>query len=116
LNLEAEAEMGSPIAISLLALFFAVNQVAASSGSDVLLPSEKISVSTPHAASDSDGNASPPPVHLSGTPATGDNRGEQLQVDAALNLDLDGSPTVEAIPSIDVALSSIKNIDRGAAH
>ena len=45
-----------------------------------------------------------------GTPATGDRGGDRLQGVAALNLDLDvGS-------SIDVAFSSIVNIDRGEAH
>lgn len=44
-----------------------------------------------------------------GTPATGGNRGDRLQGDAALNYDL-------STDSLDVAFSSIKNIDRGAAH
>ena len=44
-----------------------------------------------------------------GTPATGSNRGDLLQGDAALNYDL-------SFNSLDVAFSSIKNIDRGAAH
>lgn len=44
-----------------------------------------------------------------GTPATGNNRGDQLQGDAALNFDLSAN-------SLDVAFGSIKNIDRGAAH
>ena len=44
-----------------------------------------------------------------GTPATGSNRGDRLQGDAALNYDL-------SFDSLDVAFSSIKNIDRGTAH
>ena len=44
-----------------------------------------------------------------GTPATGTNRGDRLQGDAALNFDLSAN-------SLDVAFSSIKNIDRGATH
>ena len=44
-----------------------------------------------------------------GTPATGNNRGDRLQGDAALNYDFNAD-------SLDVAFSSIKNIDRGAAH
>lgn len=50
-----------------------------------------------------------------GTPATGSRRGDRLQGDAALNLDLDhGYRDVPLL--LDVAFSSIKNIDRGAAH
>jgi len=45
-----------------------------------------------------------------GTPATGSGRGDRLQGDAALNYD------VSAGGGIDVAFSSIKNIDRGIAH
>ncbi len=44
-----------------------------------------------------------------GTPATGSNRGDRLQGDAALNYDL-------ASNSLDVAFSSIRNIDRLTAH
>ena len=44
-----------------------------------------------------------------GTPATGSKRGDRLQGDAALNYDL-------ASNSLDVAFSSIRNIDRLAAH
>ena len=50
-----------------------------------------------------------------GTPATGSRRGDRLQGDAALSLDLDhGYRDVPRL--LDVAFSSIKNIDRGAAH
>ena len=45
-----------------------------------------------------------------GTPATGNNRGDRLQGDATLSYDLNASD------SVDVAFSSIKNIDRGTAH
>ena len=45
-----------------------------------------------------------------GTPATGDNLGDRLQGDAALNYDM------SAGGGLDVAFSSIKNIDRGTAH
>lgn len=45
-----------------------------------------------------------------GTPATGSRRGDRLQGDAALNYDLSSGG------GLDVAFSSIKNIDRGAAH
>ena len=45
-----------------------------------------------------------------GTPATGDNFGDRLQGDAALNYDM------SAGGGLDVAFSSIKNIDRGTAH
>ena len=45
-----------------------------------------------------------------GTPATGSNRGDQLQGDAALSYDLSAGNL------IDVAFSSIKNVDRGRAH
>lgn len=44
-----------------------------------------------------------------GTPATGSNRGDRLQGDATLDYDLDSN-------SLDVAFSSIKNIDRLTAH
>ena len=44
-----------------------------------------------------------------GTPATGSSRGDRLQGVAALNYDL-------ASDSLDVAFSSIKNIDRLTAH
>ena len=44
-----------------------------------------------------------------GTPATGSSRGDRLQGDAALNYDL-------ASNSLDVAFSSIKNIDRLTVH
>ena len=44
-----------------------------------------------------------------GTPATGSNRGDRLMGDAALNYDINAG-------GLDVAFSSIKNIDRGAAH
>ena len=44
-----------------------------------------------------------------GTPATGSNRGDRLTGDAALNYDMNAG-------GLDVAFSSIKNIDRGAAH
>ena len=44
-----------------------------------------------------------------GTPATGTNRGDRLLGDAALNYDLNSR-------TLDVAFSSIKNIDRNAAH
>ena len=44
-----------------------------------------------------------------GTPATGSNRGDRLMGDAALNYDMNAG-------GLDVAFSSIKNIDRGAAH
>ena len=44
-----------------------------------------------------------------GTPATGSNRGDRLMGDAALNYDMSAG-------GLDVAFSSIKNIDRGAAH
>ena len=44
-----------------------------------------------------------------GTPATGSNRGDRLQGDAALSYDL-------ASDSLDVVFSSIKNIDRVTAH
>ena len=45
-----------------------------------------------------------------GTPATGDNLGDRLQGDAALNYDM------SAGGGLDVVFSSIKNIDRGTAH
>ncbi len=45
-----------------------------------------------------------------GMPATGNNRGDRLQGDATLSYDLNAGD------SIDVAFSSIKNIDRGTAH
>ncbi len=45
-----------------------------------------------------------------GTPATGDNLGDRLQGDAALNYDM------SAGGGLDVGFSSIKNIDRGTAH
>ena len=45
-----------------------------------------------------------------GTPATGSRRGDRLQGVAALNYDL------EAGGGLDIAFSSIKNIDRNAAH
>ena len=45
-----------------------------------------------------------------GTPATGNNFGDRLQGDAALNYDM------SAGGGLDVAFSSIKNIDRGTAH
>ena len=45
-----------------------------------------------------------------GTPATGSGRGDRLQGDAALNYDLSSGG------GLDVAFSSIKNIDRGVAH
>ncbi len=45
-----------------------------------------------------------------GTPATGNNLGDRLQGDAALNYDM------SAGGGLDVAFSSIKNIDRGTAH
>ena len=44
-----------------------------------------------------------------GTPATGTNRGDRLLGDAALNYDLDSR-------SLDIAFSSITNIDRRRAH
>jgi len=44
-----------------------------------------------------------------GTTATGTSRGDRLQGDAALNYDLSSN-------SIDVAFSSITNVDRGRAH
>ncbi len=44
-----------------------------------------------------------------GTPATGSNRGDWLQGDAALNYDLSSD-------SLGVEFSRIKNIDRGTAH
>lgn len=44
-----------------------------------------------------------------GTPATGRGAGDRLQGDAALNYDL-------ASGTLDVGFSSIRNIDRGAAH
>ncbi|MDE0392054.1 MAG: hypothetical protein OXI57_08305 [Rhodospirillales bacterium] len=44
-----------------------------------------------------------------GTPATGTHRGNRLLGDAALNYDLSSD-------TLDVAFSSIKNIDLGAAH
>ena len=44
-----------------------------------------------------------------GTPATGSKRGDRLQGDATLDYDLDSN-------SLDVAFSSIKNIDRLTAH
>ena len=44
-----------------------------------------------------------------GTPATGSNRGDRLMGDASLNYELNAG-------GLDVAFSSIKNIDRGAAH
>ena len=44
-----------------------------------------------------------------GTPATGNSRGDLLLGDAALNYDL-------SVGALDVAFSSIKNIDRGTAH
>ena len=50
-----------------------------------------------------------------GTPATGSQRGDRLQGDAALNLDLDHGYT-DVPRLLDVVFSSIKNIDRGAAH
>ena len=45
-----------------------------------------------------------------GTPVTGENSGDRLVGDAALNYDM------EAGGGIDVAFSSIKNIDLGKAH
>ena len=45
-----------------------------------------------------------------GTPATGNNRDDRLQGNAALNYDS------SAGGSLDVAFTSIKNIDRGTAH
>ena len=44
-----------------------------------------------------------------GTPATGTHRGDRLLGDSALNFDLNSD-------TLDVAFSSIKNIDRNAAH
>ena len=44
-----------------------------------------------------------------GTPATGTNRDDRLLGDAALNYDLDSN-------TLDIAFSSIKNVDRGRAH
>ena len=44
-----------------------------------------------------------------GTPTTGSNRGDRLMGDAALNYDMSAG-------GLDVVFSSIKNIDRGAAH
>ena len=44
-----------------------------------------------------------------GAPATRTDRGDRLLGDAALNYDLDSN-------SLDIAFSSIKNIDRGRAH
>ena len=44
-----------------------------------------------------------------GTPATGTHRGDRLLGDAALNYDLSSD-------TLDVAFSSIKNIDRNTAH
>ncbi len=44
-----------------------------------------------------------------GTPATGSNRGDRLQGDAALSYDLSSD-------SLGVEFSTIKNIDRGTAH
>ena len=45
-----------------------------------------------------------------GTPATGSRRGDRLQGVAALNYDFDAGG------GVDIAFSSIKNIDRNAAH
>ena len=49
--------------------------------------------------------------------ATGSSRGDRLQGDAALNIDVE---SVDRLPggylSLDAAFTSIKNIDRGAAH
>ena len=44
-----------------------------------------------------------------GTPVTGDERGDRLVGDAALNYDID-------VGGLDIAFSSIKNIDRRTAH
>lgn len=44
-----------------------------------------------------------------GTPVSGDDRGDRLVGDAALNYDMDAG-------GLDIAFSSIRNIDLGAAH
>ena len=44
-----------------------------------------------------------------GTPVTGDDRGHRLVGDAALNYDMD-------VGGLDIAFSSIRNIDLGTAH
>ncbi len=44
-----------------------------------------------------------------GTPVSGDDRGDRLVGDAALNYDMDSG-------GLDIAFSSIRNIDLGAAH
>ena len=46
---------------------------------------------------------------MAGTPVTGRDKGDLLVGDAALNIDL-------AVGGLDIAFSSIVNIDRGAAH